>query len=71
MALAALFSKIKKLKIEFPAPSPTRSFPLGIVQAFIVDHQAREASEEEAKIVAQRLEDLGAARALQLCNQMC
>jgi hypothetical protein len=59
MALAALFSKIKKSNLDFPSPLGSDTYPLGVLKAFIVDHQAREGSAEEAKTVAHRLEKMG------------
>ena len=49
MALAALVSKVKTSNLGYPLK----------VRAFIVDHQAREGSAEEAETVANRLETLG------------
>lgn len=59
MALAALFSKIKKLNLDFPSSTNYNTYPLGILKAFIVDHQAREGSAEEAKTVAHQLGKMG------------
>lgn len=59
MALAALFSRIKKYNLDFPTPNGSLRFPLGMLKAFIVDHQAREGSADEAKTVAHRLRKMG------------
>lgn len=59
MALAALFSKLQKLNHQFPTSFENRRQPFGRVKAFIVDHQAREGSAEEANTVASRLKVLG------------
>ena len=59
MALAALFSKLQKLNHESPTSLGHRRQPLGRIKAFIVDHQAREGSAEEANTVARRLKVLG------------
>lgn len=70
MALAALFSKIKRKNFDFPF-SPTTAFPLGTVYAFIVDHQAREGSAEEARVVAHRLKSLGTHYAAPRSKNAC
>ena len=59
MALAALFSKLQKLNHESLTNLGNERQPLGRVKAFIVDHQAREGSAEEANTVASRLKVLG------------
>ena len=49
MALAALVGKVRTSNLGIPLR----------VRAFVVDHQAREGSAEEAKVVASRLRKLG------------
>jgi hypothetical protein len=71
MALAALFSKIKRLNLEFPSHTGSVRHPLGKVKAFIVDHQAREDSAEEARTVAHRLRRLGGHHGLDVTKSLC
>ena len=62
MALAALVSKAKDSNLEFATQAR--------VLAFVVDHQAREGSTQEAEIVARRLASLGLQSKLPVPGRM-